>query len=266
MPESQPSSVTWRALILGAIGLLVLMTAIAAGGAYWAWQHLTAHVVLRDQVAQIRMPSELAVRASVSNQVQVRLDQTLKIKVPVHETLSIPITEAIPLTVSVETSVPINFDVPIEHTLHLDQVIDLDTKVKTRILGFPVTLPIQGKVPLKADVPISLVVPVRKQIPVSLNTPALIRLVEPLSARIDTVLDTQVPIRESFALPVTAPVNATLSFPSQTVQAGLAHMDLQLPLQAVVLSPSPRGLASPEGPASAKASPPASAPARARQP
>lgn len=238
MSQLPPSSVTWRTLILSAVGLLVLMSVVAGGGAYWAWQHLTAHVVLRDQTAQIRMPAELAVRASVSNQVQVRLDQTLKIKVPVHETLSIPITEPIPLTVSVETSVPINFDVPIQHTLHVDQTIDLDTKVKTRILGFPVTLPIQGKVPLKADVPVSLVVPVRKQIPVSLNTPALIRLVEPLSARIDTVLDTQVPIRESFALPVTAPVNATLSFPSQTVQAGLAHMDLTLPLQAVVLGPS----------------------------
>lgn len=264
MPEPQPSSVTWRTLILSAVGLLVLMTAIAGGGAYWAWQHLTAHVVLRDQVAQIRMPAELSVRASVSNQVQVRLDQTLRIKVPVHETLSIPITEAIPLTVSVETSVPINFDVPIEHTLHLDQVIDLDTKVKTRILGFPVTLPIQGKVPLKADVPISLVVPVRKQIPVSLNTPALIRLVEPLSARIDTVIDAQVPIRESFALPVTAPVNATLSFPSQTVQAGLTHMDLKLPLQAVVLSPV--NAASRASSASPARSASASVPAKERQP
>jgi hypothetical protein len=240
MSQSPPtSSVTWRTLILTAVVLVVALTAIAGGGAYWFWNHWAAHLVLRDQEALITMPSELAVRASVSNKVQVRLDQTLRIKVPVHETLSIPITDPIPLTVSVETSVPINFDVPIEHTLHVDQVIDLDTKVKTRILGFPVTLPIQGKVPLKADVPISLVIPVRKQVLVSLNTPALIRLVEPLSAKIDTVLDTQVPIRESFNLPVTAPVNATLSFPRQSVKAGLTHMDIKLPLQDVHLSPIP---------------------------
>ncbi|RZI81427.1 MAG: hypothetical protein EOP38_19390 [Rubrivivax sp.] len=239
MHEPHPSTVTWRTLILSAVAMLLVMTAVAAGGAYWAWQRLSAHVVLRDQSAQISMPAELAVRASVSNQVQVRLDQTLRLKVPVHETLSIPITDPIPLTVSIETSVPINLDVPIEHTLHVDQVIELDTKVKTRILGLPVTLPIKGKVPLKADVPISLVIPVRKQVPVSLNTPALIRLNEPLSAKIDTLLDTQVPIRESFTLPVTAPVNATLSFPSQSVKAGLKHMDIQLPLADVRLAPTP---------------------------
>lgn len=237
MPESSSATVSWRALILSTLGLLMLMTALTALGGYWAWTHLAAHLVLRDQVATISMPAEMAVRASVSNQVQVRLDQNLRVKVPVHETLSIPITDPIPLTVSVETSVPINFDVPVEHTLHVDQVIELNTQVKTRILGFAVTLPIQGKVPLKADVPISLLIPIRRQIPVSLNTPALVRLAEPLSARIDTVLDTVVPIRESFALPVTAPVNATLSFPRQTVQAGLTHMEITLPLDAVKLQP-----------------------------
>lgn len=242
MQEPRPAHLTWRTLILSTLALLIVMTAVTGWGAYWAWQNLSAHVVLRDQAASISMPSELAVRASVSNKVQVRIDQTLKVKVPVHETLSIPITEPIPLTVAVETSVPIHFDVPIEHTLHVDQVIDLDTKVKTRILGFAVTLPIQGKVPLKADVPISLVIPVRKQVPVSLNTPALIRLAEPLSARIDAVMNTEVPIRESFNLPVTAPVNATLSFPSQTVKAGLTHMDISLPLESLRLErvPEPR--------------------------
>lgn len=239
MQEPRPSALTWRTLILSTLALLIVMTAVVGFGAHWAWQNLSAHLVLRDQAASITMPRELAIQASVSNKVQVRIDQTLKVKVPVHETLSIPITEPIPLTVAVETSVPIHFDVPIEHTLHVDQVIDLDTKVKTRILGFNVTLPIQGKVPLKADVPISLVIPIRKQVPVSLNTPALIRLAEPLSARIDAVMDTEVPIRESFSLPITAPVNATLSFPSQAVKAGLTHMDIQLPLEAVRLERRP---------------------------
>lgn len=235
MTQSPHRAVTWRFLLLSVLGLIVSLSALLGAGAWWVWDNLAAHLVLRDQAASINMPSELAVRASVSNKVQVRIDQTLKVKVPVHENLSIPITEPIPLTVGVETSVPIQFDVPIEHTLHVDQVIDLDTKVKTRILGFNVTLPIQGKVPLKAEVPISLVIPIRKQVPVSLNAPALIRLAEPLNARIDAVMNTEVPIRESFNLPVTAPVNATLSFPTQTVKAGLAHMDIKMPLQAVRL-------------------------------
>lgn len=237
MVDKRSTAVTWRTLIFTAVALLLLMTVIAGAAGYWAWGHLAAQVVLRDQVADVNLPKELEVRATVSNKVQVKLDQMIHVKVPIHEELTVPITEPIPLTVSVETTVPIHLDVPVEHMLHVEQVIDLDTTVKTRILGFPITLPIKGKVPLKADVPINLVIPVRKQLPISLTTPALIRMTEPLKVRVDTVLDTRVPIRETMSLPVTSAVNATLTFPGKRVEAGLERMDITLPLDAIHLGP-----------------------------
>lgn len=235
MNETTTPGVSWRTLLWSALGLFSLMTTLAAGAGYWAWQNLVAQVALNDQAALVRLPSELAVRASVTNKVQVRVDQTLRVRVPVHETLMIPIKEAIPLMVNLDTSIPIDLDVPIQQTLHVDQVFDLDTQVQTKILGIPITVPVQGKVPVKADVPINLVIPVRKQLPISLSAPASIRLLEPLQAQVDTVLDTQVPIRGSFDLPVTSAVNAQLTFPSQTVEAGLSKMNIALPLDAVHL-------------------------------
>jgi hypothetical protein len=244
---SQPTPVTWRALILTAVGLSLLMAALTAAIGWWAWKNLATKVVLRDQQVDIVMPSELAVRATVSNEVQVRLDQVMTVRVPIHETLIIPMNTAIPLKVSIDTTVPIHLDVPVEHVLHVDQTMDLDTQVKTRILGFSVTVPIKGKVPLKADIPISLVIPVRKELPVSLTAPAMVRLTEPLKAQVDTVVTARVPIRETLSMPVTAPVNAMLTFPQQHVTAGLSLLDMTLPFDAITF-----GLKSAVVPAGAK--------------
>lgn len=238
MPVLPPSkSVTWRTLILTVALLLLLMTALAAGAGWWAWNHLVAQVALKEQKALIKLPEQLAVRAAISNRVQVRIDERLPVRVPISQALSIPITEPIPIKVAVETTVPIDLEVPVKHVLKVDQSIDLDARVQTRLLGFNVTLPIKGRVPLRADVPVDLVIPVHKQIPVSLNMPAVVRLPEPLRAQVDTVFETTIPIRQSMSLPVTAPVDAVLTFPGQTVEAGLQLVRLDLPFDAIRVLP-----------------------------
>lgn len=235
LPPSKP--VTWRTLILTAGLLLLLMTGLAVGAGWWAWHNLVAQVALKEQKALIKLPEQLAVRAAVSNRVQVQVDERLPVKVPISQVLSIPITEPIPVTVALDTLVPIDLEVPVKHVLKVDQVIDLDAKVQTRVLGFNVTLPIKGRVPLRADVPVDLVIPVRKQIPVSLNMPAVVRLPEPLRAQVDTVFETTIPIKQSMSLPVTAPVDATLTFPGQVVEAGLQLVRLDLPFDAIRVLP-----------------------------
>ncbi|MFY9479454.1 MAG: hypothetical protein WAQ08_17570 [Aquabacterium sp.] len=235
LPPSRP--VTWRTLILTAVLLLLLMTGLAAAAGWWAWNHLVAQVALKEQKALIKMPEQLAVRAAVSNRVQVTIDERLPVRVPISQALSIPITEPIPIKVAVDTTVPIDLEVPVKHVLKVDQAIDLDAKVQTRVLGFNVTLPIKGRVPLRADVPVDLVIPVRKQIPVSLNMPAVVRLPEPLRAQVDTVFETTIPIKQALSLPVTAPVDATLTFPGQVVEAGLQLVRLDLPFDAIRVLP-----------------------------
>nr|WP_315199594.1 hypothetical protein [uncultured Aquabacterium sp.] len=229
-------AITWKHLILTSVLLIVLMSTLAAVGAWWAWHHLAARVVLREQEADVRLPDELSVLATVSRRVEVRVDQTLPVRVPIQQDLSIPIEDPIPVQVSIDTIVPIRLDVPIKHVLHLDQSIEVDSQVRTRVLGIPLTLPIQGRVPVKADVPIDLVIPVRQDLPVALTTMANVRITEPLRTRIDTVVEARVPIRESFSLPVTEPISARLTFPQQRVTAGLNLMDLTVPFESVTLA------------------------------
>jgi hypothetical protein len=67
-----------------------------------------------------------------------------------------------------------------------------------------------------------------------------VRLTEPLRTTVDTVIEAQVPVRESLSLPVTAPVSARLTFPQQTVRAGLDLLDLTVPFEDVTLAPRRR--------------------------
>ena len=53
--------------------------------------------------------------------------------------------------------VPIALDVPVKTVIHLDQTVAVDTRVQTRVLGVPLTLPIKAQVPIQADVPVELV-------------------------------------------------------------------------------------------------------------
>lgn len=238
MRTTPPAAVTWKALILTSLMLLALMTVLAAGAAWWAFGHMAARVVLHDQPADIRLPESLAVKAAVSKDIHVRVNQVLPVRVPIDETLLIPMPEAIAVKVHVETSVPIALDIPVEHTVVIDQAFDLDTTVQTRVLGIPINLPIKGRVPLKAQVPVKLVVPVRQTLPVVLDVPATVRLSEPIRARVQTVIEARIPIRESLQLPVTEPVQATLTFPQQRVQASLQRMDITLPFDAITLAPT----------------------------
>lgn len=245
MPAT-PRYVTWRTLLLSALALFIVLCIATVVTGYWVWHHVVAEVDLPEQTARVALPSQLAVRAAVTNNVQVRVRQVLPLKVPLHQTLSIPVPDPLQVDAQLQATIPLDLNIPVEQTLHVDQTLELNTAVKTRVLGFGVTLPIQGKVPLKLDVPIHMLIPVRQQLPLQLRLPASVQLTQPLQARLDTVLDTRVAVDEALNLPVTAPVDAVLSFPQRDVEAGLRLMRAEVPLQAIRFETRTRAMPAPE--------------------
>lgn len=228
-------ALTWKHLILTVLAVLGLMSGLAVLVGWWAWQNLAARVVLREQEVRVRLPRELAVQAEVSRAVSVRVDQTLPVRVPVRQALTIPLKDEIPIQVSIDTVLPLHLDVPVRQVIRIDQAVQLDTKVQTRVLGIPLTLPVRGLIPVQADVPVDLVIPVRQDLPVALVAPATVRIKEPLRTRIDTVIDTTVPVHAALSVPVLAPVSARLTFPQPNVAAGLNLMDVTVPFRSVAL-------------------------------
>lgn len=229
--------VTWRMLVLTAVVLLVLMATSAFGVVWWVWHNLAARVVIQEQQALVQLPPELAVRAAVSEQVQVTIDEVLPITVPIDQTLTIPLNDTLPVRVSIDTTLPIAIDVPVRQVIPLDQVVDVDATVRTKVLGIPMTVPVKGRIPIKADVPLDVVIPVRHTLPLVLSTDAQVRLQEPLRVKVNTLIQAQVPIQRQLSLPINEPVQATLSFPQRTVSAGLQLLDLTVPFTAVSFAP-----------------------------
>ena len=229
--QGHPSDgVTWQTLLLTLFFTFMALTLVLAAAGWWGWQHYAARVTLNDQTATIRLPSSLTVKADVRDLVDIRIDQDVHVQVPIKHEVNVPFEAPIALGVTVDTVVPIHMDVPVDQAVSIDQIVPLDTQVKTRILGFPVTVPIQGQVPIKLTIPVKLTVPIRQQLPISLSVPASVRLLKPLPVKIDTVIRTTVPIHESLRVPVTAPIHAQLHFPTQDVEAGLSFIDMTLPL------------------------------------
>jgi len=243
---------TWGVLIVVALVVLLIMSTVSMAGAWWAWHHLAAQVVLTEQTADIRLPENLQVRARIERHMDVKVDQVIPVTVPIHQTLNLPIRETLPVQITLDTTVPVSVDVPVKQILKVDQTVHVDTQVHTKVLGFPMTLPIQGDVPIRADVPVELTIPIRHQLPVALLTTATVNLEAPLKADIDTVIHTQVPFKQRLSLPVSAPVDAVLSFTDQHVQAGLNLMTLLVPFESVTLLPRlPRSATHPIDAASA---------------
>jgi len=222
----------WVSLLLLLLCLLALTLAVGA----WVWQNLSAQTVLRDHEAQVVMPAELAVQARVEDKVDVRLDHTLTVSVPFRDRLSIRIADPLSVQARLQTQVPLDILVPVDQALELDQVIDIDTRVRTRVLGLPVTVPIQGQVPLKASIPIRVDIPIKQSIPVSLDVPVTVHLLEPLIAHADTQFKVRVPLRADLRVPVTQPVQAVLSFPQAHIPIGIERLDVDMPLRDLHLT------------------------------
>ncbi|MDX1695769.1 MAG: hypothetical protein R3208_18530 [Ketobacteraceae bacterium] len=228
--------VTLKTLLLVCLLMLLLLLGATAAATWWVFSETRARFLLREQTGWIRFPESLDVAADINNDMQVQVDQVIPAKVPIKQAIDIPVPGDINAVVEVDTRVPVAMDVVIKDTLRVDQTIPVDTEVEVTVAGVAIDLPIKGNIPIRADIPLNLTVPVRDNVPLQFTSPVRLRLSEPLHARLDTVLDTRIPIQGTLELPVTSQIEATLNFPPKPVEAGLYYLDLSLPLDEVEFS------------------------------
>lgn len=233
--EARP--VTWRTLLVTAAGLLGVLLVVSAGVAWWLVTNMEARFLIQDQRGWIRFPESLTVGTEIHDAVQVQVDQTIPAGVPVNQPLSIPVPDPIQAEVTVDTMIPVRMQVPVDDMLSIDQTIAVDAEVEVRVAGLPITLPIRGDIPIKADVPLQLMIDVDNQVPLQFTAPVTLRLPEPLETHLNTVIDTQIPIKGMLSLPVTSILETTLHFPTDPVEAGLYYLDVNLPLNTIRLAP-----------------------------
>lgn len=234
--SSVSEGVTLKAVLLVCGGFLLLLISVTAAAGFWLLNETKARFLLREQTGWIRLPESLDVAASINNAMQVHVDQVIPAQVPVKQGIDIPVPGDINALVTVDTRVPVAMTVAVNDTLRIDQTIPVDTEVEVTVAGVALNLPIKGDIPIKANVPLNLTIPFSDQVPLQFTAPVVLRLHEPLHAELDTVLDTEIPIKGTLEMPVTSQLQATLNFPPEPVEAGLYYLDLSLPLNEVEFS------------------------------
>ncbi len=205
-PSPSSSSPQRSAQRGGALWWGLLVVAGAAAGAlamlWHRWPTLEARVLAADVPLKVYLDQSLDVTASVLNELDIELDDTVSTRVPVNELLSVPVEEALLLTAEFDAVVPIRVDVPVRDKIVLEQKIAIDTVVEADLLGETFRLPLRGSFPVRAEVPINIVVPIDQPVRMAFTAPIVARLRQNLEVPLQTEIVADIPLQTRMTVPV----------------------------------------------------------------
>ena len=223
-------------LILLAVGIFIGAVAGGALVAYWVFQNIDARLLLREQPAKITIDENLKVTARALNNLNIRLDDTIKTQVPVDQIIEVPVKEELKVIADFDGTVPIRMDVQVRDKIVLDQVLDLNAVIDAELLGDKLKLPIRGKVPVKAIVPVALDIPVDQPVKLKFTAPVGVRVKQSLTVPLRTVIDAAIPIQADLSVPVKSDIIADAVIAREKpIDATIVEADLRLPLRTLRL-------------------------------
>lgn len=217
--------------------LVVLIGAIIGGAivALWVFRNVDARLLLIDQPVQVSVIDPINVNASVLDNLEIALDQTISTRVPVDQMVTIPITDTLNMEVEFDGEVPIAMDVRVQDQITIDQVLEVDAVIDAKVLGDWHKLPIKGRIPVKAVVPVDLLIPVDQLVQLQFNAPVRARILDPLRVPLKTTIDADIPIRSQMSVPVLSDMQARVTFPPDPMDMVINYADLRLPLRTLAI-------------------------------
>ncbi|WP_420464607.1 hypothetical protein [Panacagrimonas sp.] len=230
-------------LLLWLILLMVFVGAVAGGAlaAYWVFQNIDARLLLRDQPARITIDEKLEVTARALENLNIRLDDSIRTRVPVDQIITVPVKEKLNVIADFDGEVPIRMNVAVRDKIILDQVLDLNAVVDAEILGDKLKIPIRGKVPVKAEVPVALDIPVDQPVRIKFTAPVGVRIQQDLTVPLRTVIEADIPIQADLSVPVKSDIPAEAEFSRDPIAATIVDADLRLPLRSLRLEKKEEG-------------------------
>lgn len=172
------------------LALLLAAGLAGAGAAWWVLSRYTLSLPLRSQPLQVRLPDTLPVEVEI-------LPQPVDGNAPT-QTLPVRIDDTFRTTVRVDTRVPIRMQVPFRAEVPVDITLPVKTRVRTRLLGVAMELPIEAEIPLRFSLPVSLDIPIDQSVPMKLDLP--------VSTRINQIVNVQVQTQQTARILLRQPV------------------------------------------------------------
>lgn len=215
---------------------LILVIAIGCGVAvgWWVLGNVNARLSLANQPATVVVPQPMPVKAKILDKLDILINGSIKTKVPIDQTIRVPIRNNLNVMVTLDHKVPIKMNVPVHAEIPLHKVIHLDSKVTVSVLGVPVTLPVRGDVPITTTVPLNIVIPVDQQVQMKFTAPARVKILSTLKVPLKTQIATTIALYSEMHIPVKSDLHANVSI-LKPVHAVIKHANLKLPLHTLRL-------------------------------
>ncbi len=180
--------VSWPALCLVLALVAVLAGTAGAGAAYWLLSRYTLHLPVQAQRLQVNLPGELPVEVEIQPQAATDGDTLQEIPVQIDEQFR--------TQVRVDTQIPVRMTVPFRGEVPVNITLPLDTRVRTRVLGMNLELPIQGQIPLRFSLPVDLSIPINQTLPMRFDLPVTTRIRQTVGVKVPTQQTARIRLRD----------------------------------------------------------------------
>lgn len=222
--------------------LLVLVVAALGGAAIAAFiiTRVDLSVLLTNQPLMVVIPQDLTGKATVKGRLDLRLQETIRTRVPVNQRVSIPLKDTLDIVAIFDGEIPLKMNVRLKDNIPLRQVVDLDTTIEAFLpeLGTTLKIPLRGKAPIETMVPVDLIIPVDQIVRLQFTSPVTARIDQSLNVPLVTVIDADVPISTNLAVPVLNDLEARVRLPTTPSRAVIVDGKLTLPLRTLQLGMS----------------------------
>ncbi len=157
--------------VLSGLAFILVATVCGVLIAIWVFKHFNIYIPLENQNVSIDLQEPLEAKVKIHDALDVDVTGRVNASIPIKETLNIPLKQTLNPTVYFDNQVPIKTMIPVRENLTIQQDMFVDTKVKVRVLGRDISLPLKGNIPINLNVPIQMDVPLEQMIHLKFNAP-----------------------------------------------------------------------------------------------
>ncbi|MFA5938581.1 MAG: hypothetical protein WC809_04425 [Sinimarinibacterium sp.] len=223
--------------VLLVLGVLLIAAAGGALVAYLIVSRVDLTLKLRNQPMMAVIPQDLTGRARVSGKLDLRLDETIHTRVPIDQTVKIPVSDTVEVIAHFDGEIPLKMKVRLKDTIPLKQVVELNTTVEAYLpeLRSTLKIPLRGKIPIDTVVPVDMIIPVDQAVRLTFTRPVTASIQQTLTVPLKTVIEADVPIAAGLQVPVLNDLEARVKMPSAPARVVITQADLKLPLRTLKL-------------------------------
>lgn len=221
--------------VLSGIAVIVIASLCGVMLAIWVFQHFNIYIPLENQKVNIDLQEPLQAKVKIHDALDVDVKGRVNAEIPIREKLNIPLTQTLTPRVYFDNQVPIKTIIPVREVLNVDQNLAVDTRVKVKILGKDISLPLKGTIPIQLKVPIEMDVPLEQKVHLKFDAPVKTVLKENLQIPLDTTLKTNIPIQGKLNVPIKTALQATVDV-QNTLPIEIKQGELKIPLNSLQIS------------------------------